>query len=49
MPYTEGSGGLSAADVAAVTGNYGNGNDFFGGNGAWWLIILLLFANKWLC
>lgn len=46
MSYTEGSGGLSAADVAAVTGNYGNGNDFFGGNGAWWLIILLLFANN---
>ena len=41
-------GGLSAADVAAVTGN--NGNCFgFGGDGAWWFILLiLLFAgNGW--
>ena len=35
--------GLSAADLAAVLGN--NGNDF-GGNGAWWLLILLIFANN---
>lgn len=35
-------GGLSAADVAAVTGN----NSGFGGNGdgAWWLLVLFLFA-----
>lgn len=35
-------GGLSAADVAAVTGNNGG----FGGNGdgAWWLLVLFLFA-----
>lgn len=46
MSYTDGNGGLSAADVAAVTGGYGNGNGFFGGDGAWWLIILLLFANN---
>ena len=45
MSFTEGNGGLSAADVAAVTGGYGN-NGFFGGDGAWWLIILLLFANN---
>lgn len=45
MSYTEGNGGLTAADVAAVTGGYGN-NGFFGGDGAWWLIILLLFANN---
>lgn len=47
MSLSEGYGGLSAADVAAVTGNCGNnGNDgMFNGNGAWWLIILLLFAN----
>lgn len=39
----EGSGGLSAADVAAVTGMNGNG---FGGNGGavWWIVILFLFA-----
>lgn len=34
MSFTEGNGGLSAADVAAVTGGYGN-NGFFGGDGAW--------------
>lgn len=42
MSYSESTGGLSAADIAAVTG----GNGFFGGDGAWWLIILLLFANN---
>lgn len=41
------NGGLSAADVAAVTGNNGFG---FGGDGAWWLLVLFLFAfngNRW--
>ena len=33
---------MTPADFAAVTGN--NGNDGFGGNGAWWIIILFLFA-----
>ena len=34
---------LSAADLAAIVGN----NDSFGnGNGAWWLLILLIFANN---
>ena len=37
------SEGLSAADVAAVTGNGGFGNGF-GGDGAWWLLVLFLFA-----
>ena len=36
------SDGLSAADIAAVTGN--NGMNDFGGNGAWWLLVLFLFA-----
>lgn len=36
-------GGLSAADVAAVTGNGGFGNGF-SGDGAWWLLVLFLFA-----
>lgn len=36
--------GLSAADVAAVTGNNG-WNNGFGGDGAWWIIVLLLCAN----
>lgn len=43
MSLTDGSG-LSAADVAAVTGNgngFGNG---WGGDGAWWLLVLFLFA-----
>ena len=45
------NGGLSAADVAAVMGSNGN-NGFggFGGDGAWWLLVLFLFAlggNGW--
>ena len=41
MALTE-MGGLSAADVAAVTGN---GNNGFGwGDGSFWIIILFLFA-----
>ena len=36
---------FSAADLAAVVGN--SNNDGFGnGNGAWWLLILLIFANN---
>lgn len=43
------SGELSAADVAAVMngGNGGggnNGNNGWGGDGAWWLLVLFLFA-----
>lgn len=40
------NGGLSAADIAAVMGNNGNSGFGFNGDGAWWLIILLLFANN---
>ena len=39
---------MSAADIAAVTG--ANGNGFGNGDGAWWIIILFLFAfmgNNW--
>ena len=45
MNYGEG-GALSASDVALLTGNRNNnGNDGFGdGNGAWWIIIFLIFA-----
>lgn len=32
---------MTPADIAAVTGNCGGG---FGGDGAWWIIILFLFA-----
>lgn len=40
-----GSNGLSASDVALITGrngNNGNGNGFGDASGAWWIIILLL-------
>lgn len=43
MSLLSGNGGLSAADIAAVMGN-GNGNYGFGGDGAWWLVIIMLFA-----
>lgn len=49
MALTDGNGGLSAADVAAVMGNGGNSWGF-GGDGAWWLLVLFLFAfngNGW--
>lgn len=48
MSLIDANGGLSAADVAAVMGNNGNGFGF-GGDGAWWFILLiLLFAgNGW--
>lgn len=48
MGLTDGTG-LSAADVAAVTGNNG-GFGGFNGDGAWWLLVLFLFAfggNGW--
>lgn len=38
------NGELSAADIAAVTGNNGGGNGWGNGDGAWWLIVLFLFA-----
>ena len=43
MAFVDGNNGLSAADVAAVTGNGGFGS--FGGDGAWLILILLLFAS----
>lgn len=43
--------GLSAADIAAVTGTNNGGFGSFGGDGAWLILILLLFAafngNGW--
>ena len=39
-----GSDGLSASDVALLTGNNGN-NGAWGDNGAWWIIIFLIFAT----
>lgn len=44
MSLTESGGNLTAADVAAVM-NGRNGNGFgWGDNGAWWVLILFLFA-----
>lgn len=36
--------GMTPADLAAVTGRNNNGDGMFGGNGAWWIIILFLFV-----
>lgn len=41
MSYTASE--MTPADLAAVCGNRGN-DGFFGGDGAWWVIILLLFG-----
>lgn len=44
------NGTMSPADIAAVTGNNGNGNGWFGGDGSFWIIVLFLFAfmgNGW--
>lgn len=45
MSILSGNGGLSAADIAAVMGN-GNGGNYgnWGADGAWWLVIIMLFA-----
>lgn len=39
MSLTDSMGNFSLSDIASVVKN----NDGFGGNGAWWLIILFLF------
>ena len=39
------STGYSLSDIATATGR--NGNDAFGGDGAWWIILLFLFAGGW--
>ena len=38
-----GESGLTASDVALLSGRNGN-NDGFGDNGSWWVIIFLIFA-----
>lgn len=40
-----GSDGLSASDVALLTGNNGNNGAFGNDSGAWWIIIFLIFAT----
>ena len=50
MAVTENGNGLSAADVAAVVGGNGYGNNGLWGDGSFWIIILFLFAlmgNGW--
>lgn len=37
---------MTPADIAAITGN-NNGDGFLSGNGAWWIIVLLLFVCGW--
>lgn len=40
-----GDSGLSASDVALLSGNNGRNNDGFGGDGSWaWVLIFLIFA-----
>ena len=43
MNYGE-SGNLSASDVALLTGRTGNNDGFGDGNGAWWIILFLIFG-----
>lgn len=45
MSYSE-NGGAMTPFTMPVAPYGGNGNDFLGGNGAWWLLILL-FAMGW--
>ena len=39
-----GNGGLSASDVALIQDRNNNGFGGFGDNGAWWIILFLIFA-----
>lgn len=38
------NGGLSPSDVALIQGNRNNDGFGFGGDGAWWIILFLIFA-----
>ena len=44
MSLISNPGGLSAADIAAVMGNNGGIGNGWGADGAWWLVIIMLFA-----
>ena len=37
--------GYSLSDIAAVSGGARNGDGLFGGDGAWWIVLLFLFAG----
>ena len=43
MGYENG-GGLSASDVALIQGRNNDGFGGFGGDGAWWIVLFLIFA-----
>ena len=43
-----GNTGYSLSDIAAVSGmRNGEGSGIWGGDGAWWIILLFLFAGGW--
>lgn len=46
MNYNDTNGGLSASDVALLTGR-NNNNDGFGEGSGWWIILLLLALGGW--
>ena len=46
MNYNDTNGGLSASDVALLTGR-NNNNDGFGDGSGWWIILLLLALGGW--
>ena len=39
--------GYNLSDIAAVTRGNGDNNGLWGGDGAWWIILLFLFAGGW--
>lgn len=45
--FNHNGSGYSLSDIAAVTGSNRNGGDMWGGDGAWWIILLFLFAGGW--
>lgn len=46
MSYSENGGGTQFTMPVAPAGGYGGDGFGFGGNGLWWLIVLLLFINN---
>ena len=41
--------GLSASDVALLQGDRNSNDDgMWGGNGAWWIVLFLIFGQKWI-
>ena len=45
--FNHNGSGYSLSDIAAVTGSNRNGDGMWGGDGAWWIILLFLFAGGW--